>query len=1232
MSDPASSSVPPGDQRRDWATEARVLLKLAVRSLAEREAERGAMTPALTRELEALKREAHPPGASAAETGALKAIAEAAATLIEQGRFGAARTRLTELEAAIVALNAAVAERTRRREVLAMLQRRRQQVHDYSIAVAHRELEVHSPDDDLRQREQGYYSEREAARALVEAAVALPAGTALATFNAAVQAARNRIDALTQTCKAREQTLQQKQATARAGTVDALSTRSLAQLPATELPAFRKQVALRQLHAQDWQAKGQPGQQLAELDTLADTLQQCERYAQARAALDGEFKALCSEASSLPAHIELLRKSHAQALAQADADLSQLLPADAVFTALAELMTKVKAFNTDRQALAVQHKNLRERWKTLGAKADDAQKAGAGAGIAQLDTLPAPDFDNLATQREDTRKLAESLDKVAKEQADFEAAHKQWLELAKGCSGALAGYGKTLAPQLAALAVNLKTAGHAETLKLLSPDQLPQIKGALLQLPAVLAKAEAALQKKDAALVVFHKQGVEDLIKSLDYQNPASYGAALQTAAKLQTTLEASKPYVAAAQAMQSRIEAVKGLAAPLPKTLAELLAGADALKTTDADKAMVALNTKLAPMLAAAEAFSKQRNSLGGPYKAMMRELQPLNLQHQAISHHRAAIEKRATDASEPLALQGATGELAQLGKALVPAAKDYAGRYAQCEAALAAIKGLAGPDNQDAVQREDNESEASLARIVSTLANKVEPAAFADAAKQLATLEQQLKLLRPQRRDAARQQMAQQLQGNPQLAGIVDTMYAAPASTVLGQSGPAGTECFDALIVGLGIQGMADLAASLRGAKQATQPPVARRCGRHGEDPAAAGAQAAAGSIAGAGDDRLRRPSRLEHPAGTGLRRARRRAAAAQHRLSRHAGAERSQHAGFRRHRRHEHRGAPGLQVGQGAERPGPQLPGQERAEGADGPGHRRRRGPRQDARHRLQGQRRQAEGAGRELLACRSADLDHHRLRRRRRGSRRDGPGLRRRAGQAQAIAEGLQCRAGRPGQAQRAGHAMRRRDRRHRLKALLENHYKGDVTKLRTELYDKLAASYPPPADDATRHKLLKAAPRFKGKLPGQSKLTVQADPSKFSEVRVTHFLDRHTPEHFNFGSTKSNKPNIKASNTQWPADFSLAELERALQTAINDTKNRPGLTALAVGASRTFDIDVPDYGVQVRIGYKKKVAGTKVVIDQFFPLGKTATAGTVKDVRPEQFPENEMKALKAAFNR
>lgn len=128
-----------------------------------------------------------------------------------------------------------------------------------------------------------------------------------------------------------------------------------------------------------------------------------------------------------------------------------------------------------------------------------------------------------------------------------------------------------------------------------------------------------------------------------------------------------------------------------------------------------------------------------------------------------------------------------------------------------------------------------------------------------------------------------------------------------------------------------------------------------------------------------------------------------------------------------------------------------------------------------------------------------------------------------------------------------------------------------------------------------------------------------------------FLDRHTRGYFNFGAKKDGSSNIDESNTQWPEDVTLFELQDALQTAFHLTQGRVTPNAVPVGRPVQFEIEIPQYGVFVKVGCKKyDDPNNRLVIDQFIPLRVSGRPATIRQLTPEKFDKKDMETLKEAL--
>jgi len=199
---------------------------------------------------------------------------------------------------------------------------------------------------------------------------------------------------------------------------------------------------------------------------------------------------------------------------------------------------------------------------------------------------------------------------------------------------------------------------------------------------------------------------------------------------------------------------------------------------------------------------------------------------------------------------------------------------------------------------------------------------------------------------------------------------------------------------------------------------------------------------------------------------------------------------------------------------------------------------------------------------------------------------------------------------------------------KLLAVVTKSYKGDVSKLKSNLYDGVVNDFNSPNE---QRKLWAAAPTFSHKNPKTSGKDLidkkELDLKGCGDVRIEHFLERHTRDFFNFGYNDNSVLNINDSNTQWPHSITKKEITDILQGAIAAVKT-PLIEKVGGWKEGEYETkDVTINNVKVRIGIQMFGGDSKPTVAQFFPLSSISST-----IKLEQFTDREMYGLAKAFDK
>jgi hypothetical protein len=168
----------------------------------------------------------------------------------------------------------------------------------------------------------------------------------------------------------------------------------------------------------------------------------------------------------------------------------------------------------------------------------------------------------------------------------------------------------------------------------------------------------------------------------------------------------------------------------------------------------------------------------------------------------------------------------------------------------------------------------------------------------------------------------------------------------------------------------------------------------------------------------------------------------------------------------------------------------------------------------------------------------------------------------------------------------------------LQRLVTENYGGDVSLLKTHLYDRID-SYARGSDaEAIRKKMLTAAPTFEQQdLPDHPQQPNVPSAQNAKGLRATsskslkHFLERHTRTYFDPGG-------IKPDNTQWPPGTTDSDVAAYLEEAIKEA-NQPNRPSFSDGdnAYKKQLVPLATFGIWAQIGYYNN----SKQITQFFPI-------------------------------
>lgn len=1162
-----------------------------------------AMNTALQRAIATLNKEANGiDGKTSAEETLLQGQVESAQKLLANSDFEATQHKLDELERSLAEVSAAVVERARRKDVAASIERRYLAVRAHAQEVTSQDLKINNPSPELNKREADIHVLRTAAEQLVKVAQGLVDG-ARAPFDNAVAAALAKINEIKTASVKREQELGKMIADTRFAEIRKQAGAIGGKLPSKEFPAYNKASRDALTGYTTWKNQGRHKESLADLATVEDGLQVAREFVAIKAPTDAAYDKLRQDKATLPAHREQLELAYQAAQKDADSLLSNQLSAQDVFNTLGSLLERIEQYNQTRLELERQLAEARERWQIVAARVDGEQ-AKVGKAIEELSKAAPPPLDEINSVALAVGSTLERLDEVQRTLRSFDEQVRKWRLLPKQCSGALAEFGKVFSKQLETLVKGSPASGYAHVADVLDEKKRELIEPALKRLATALNQGESKA-KSDRIVKEFFGESVKVLLGNLDYTQADTIETAAKDAEDLLTRVQGSGTFLKLLGTLQVSVNGVIGNLPSGCTIFKETLASAEQLAVSDPDRGTKILTDVLKPLVIAANIFANARKPLGGPFNKVAGRIG--NPQAQILRKLRSDNENLAKQAKRPQDFEDAAQGIGEL-LAVVEAIDKFGLARESANSALVAVAGLAHSGNQQQVADEDHQARQAIDRLLDSVATATDVASYGNCARELNKLVPTLTGRLKSRRAALQQQLKTKLKQPVDVSGVIGNLV----------SGAGGDAALDSLSRSLGEDDLVALVSQLHTAQSSAKPDQDAAVGvshtlgqlQKGIAPAqlktfmhdgCGGAQGLstlleqgfAGNVSQLTELNKLYPeaAKLKGLIDTGfgnveaMSKALKTGRCSAKHLS-EIDAE-FDHADLKKL----------LDDGFGT----PEALGEVLRNGCKG------------------------KVKTLKELSTTFSNVELKSL-------------LTNGCGDAQTLGSmmGTGCN-GEPAKLKTLNDAFAAnlpqlkevvdgfggQDCGTAIRDVAKRHYGDDLTKLKTNLYDEVAAAFP--HTKATRDKLFKAAPSFKCQTANNNLMNVPIEADKFTNVRVEHFLDRHSRDYFDFNK-------IKAEQTMWPPDFPVQEIERAASTMLAQTKHRPNFAGLAVGNSDVFDLPLPEYGVTVRIAYKKYSAGDKLCVDRFQPTVSTGVAGTRLDVTPEKFYQNEMQALKKAFNR